>query len=162
MMWNYCELFLQTKTTYWYDRKQYSTWRKIVGDIQGEFYIPSYQRGYRWDESQVSALLNNIYENGDEPYCLQPLVVREDGEGRNEVIDGQQRLTHFSHWKCRKNALCGVFECEKQMWIIPIILSTNHCFWNKDWPDWVDLFIPDYFWVRDVVCVGKRMYLCNI
>lgn len=70
---------------------------KIVGDIQGEFYIPSYQRGNRWDESQVSALLNDIYENGDEPYCLQPLVVREDGEGRNEVIDGQQRLTHFSH-----------------------------------------------------------------
>ena len=36
---------------------------KIVGDIQGEFYIPSYQRGYRWDESQVCALLNDIYEN---------------------------------------------------------------------------------------------------
>ena len=66
---------------------------KIVGDIQGEFYIPSYQRGYRWDESQVCALLNDIYENGDEPYCLQPLVVREDGQGRYEVIDGQQRLT---------------------------------------------------------------------
>lgn len=66
---------------------------KIVGDIQGEFYIPSYQRGYRWNESQVCALLNDIYENGDEPYCLQPLVVREDVEGRYEVIDGQQRLT---------------------------------------------------------------------
>lgn len=66
---------------------------KIVGDIQGEFYIPSYQRGYRWDETQVRALLDDIYENGDEPYCLQPLVVREDGEGRYEVIDGQQRLT---------------------------------------------------------------------
>jgi len=66
---------------------------KIVGDIQGEFYIPSYQRGYRWDETQVRALLDDIYDNGDEPYCLQPLVVREDGEGRYEVIDGQQRLT---------------------------------------------------------------------
>ena len=66
---------------------------KIVGDIQGEYYIPSYQRGYRWDEIQVRALLNDIYENGNEPYCLQPLVVREDGQGRYEVIDGQQRLT---------------------------------------------------------------------
>ncbi len=66
---------------------------KIVGDIEGEFYIPSYQRGYRWDDSQVFALLNDIYNNGDEPYCLQPLVVREDGQGRYEVIDGQQRLT---------------------------------------------------------------------
>ncbi len=66
---------------------------KLIGDIQGEFYIPAYQRGYRWDETQVRALLDDIYENGDEPYCLQPLVVREDGEGRYEVIDGQQRLT---------------------------------------------------------------------
>ena len=66
---------------------------RIVGDIQGEFYIPSYQRGYRWDESQVCTLLNDIYENGDGPYCLQPLVVREDEQKRYEVIDGQQRLT---------------------------------------------------------------------
>ena len=36
---------------------------RIVGDIQGEFYIPSYQRGYRWDDIQVKALLNDIYEN---------------------------------------------------------------------------------------------------
>lgn len=66
---------------------------KLVGEIEGEFYVPSYQRGYRWDETQVRALLDDIYENGDEPYCLQPLVVRENGQGRYEVIDGQQRLT---------------------------------------------------------------------
>ena len=66
---------------------------KIVGEIEGEYYIPSYQRGYRWDEVQVNALLNDIYENGDEPYCLQPIVVRKDEQGRYEVIDGQQRLT---------------------------------------------------------------------
>lgn len=66
---------------------------KIIGDIEGEYYIPSYQRGYRWDEVQVNALLNDIYENGDEPYCLQPIVVRKDEQGRYEVIDGQQRLT---------------------------------------------------------------------
>ena len=46
---------------------------RIVGDIQGEFYIPSYQRGYRWDESQVCTLLNDIYENGDENEKLQKL-----------------------------------------------------------------------------------------
>lgn len=27
---------------------------KLVGKIKGEFYVPSYQRGYRWDESQWS------------------------------------------------------------------------------------------------------------
>lgn len=66
---------------------------KLVGQIEGEFYVPSYQRGYRWDETQVKALLNDIYENGEKPYCLQPIVVRKDEQGRYELIDGQQRLT---------------------------------------------------------------------
>ena len=66
---------------------------KLVGQIEGEFYVPSYQRGYRWDETQVNALLNDIYENGERPYCLQPIVVRKDVNGRYELIDGQQRLT---------------------------------------------------------------------
>ena len=66
---------------------------KLVGELQGDFYIPSYQRGYRWDESQVRALLDDIYESEGKPYCLQPLVVRKDDDGRFEVIDGQQRLT---------------------------------------------------------------------
>ena len=66
---------------------------KLVKDIQGEFYIPSYQRGYRWDDIQVNALLDDIYENGDKPYCLQPVVVRKKDTNVYEVIDGQQRLT---------------------------------------------------------------------
>ena len=66
---------------------------KLVGLIEGEFYVPSYQRGYRWDETQVRALLNDVYENKDNPYCLQPIVVRKDPQGRYELIDGQQRLT---------------------------------------------------------------------
>lgn len=66
---------------------------KKVGEIEGTFVIPSYQRGYRWDELQVRALLNDIYQSGGKPYCLQPLVVRRDEHGRYEVIDGQQRLT---------------------------------------------------------------------
>lgn len=66
---------------------------KLVGKIEGEFFVPSYQRGYRWDESQVTALLNDVYENGEKPYCLQPIVVRKGDDSRYELIDGQQRLT---------------------------------------------------------------------
>lgn len=66
---------------------------KLVGQIRGKFYVPSYQRGYRWDEQQVKALLSDIYHNGDQTYCLQPIVVRQDELGRFELIDGQQRLT---------------------------------------------------------------------
>ena len=30
---------------------------KKVGDIQGHFFIPDYQRGYRWTEKEVILLL---------------------------------------------------------------------------------------------------------
>lgn len=65
---------------------------KFVADIRGSFYIPSYQRGYRWSETEVVRLLDDIYQNGKKNYCLQPVVVRKK-EDRYELIDGQQRLT---------------------------------------------------------------------
>ena len=93
---------------------------KSVQDIcdgAKNFYIADYQRGYRWGEDEVEALLNDIYEvykkdDSGQKYCLQPLVVTEnkecvfsaylekDGvkeqkskEGCHELLDGQQRLT---------------------------------------------------------------------
>lgn len=94
---------------------------KSVGDILGmNFYIPKYQRGYRWTKQQVIDLLNDIKEfmertpGDDEIYCLQPLVVKKKDDdtfkrikeeatnlieveallkGSWDVIDGQQRLT---------------------------------------------------------------------
>lgn len=64
-----------------------------------DFYIPSYQRGYRWTETQVVQLLNDIWQFHrrdnkikGEFYCLQPIVVKHLEE-KYEIIDGQQRLT---------------------------------------------------------------------
>lgn len=72
---------------------------KLVGDIQGHFYVPNYQRGYRWGKSEVDTLLNDINEYGgkikktdNDNYCLQPVVIRNLGD-KLELIDGQQRLT---------------------------------------------------------------------
>jgi len=74
---------------------------KSVSSILSErFFIPAYQRGYRWTESQVNNLLDDIWmfrkesenKNKETFYCLQPIVIR--GRGSEwEVIDGQQRLT---------------------------------------------------------------------
>ena len=79
--------------------------------IDKNYFIPDYQRGYRWKDIQVVQLLEDIYnfqskmiENEQTWYCLQPLVVKvmesypENFEGDKskewfEVIDGQQRLT---------------------------------------------------------------------
>ena len=66
---------------------------KLVGDISGEFYVPSYQRGYRWGTEEVKRLLNDVLQNGDKNYCLQPIVVRRREDDSFELIDGQQRLT---------------------------------------------------------------------
>lgn len=77
------------------------------------YFIPSYQRGYRWEKQQVTELLDDILdfsENKEDQdyYCLQPVVVRklspddkslyhlkndESFDEWYEVIDGQQRIT---------------------------------------------------------------------
>lgn len=81
---------------------------KTITELLGmNFYIPEYQRGYRWTKDNVTQLLDDIWEYRQEPnnrhtfYCLQPVVVRKtnwpDKNGQlvegYELIDGQQRLT---------------------------------------------------------------------
>lgn len=67
---------------------------KIIGDITGEFVIEAYQRGYRWAKDEIEHLLNDINEISDgQNYCLQPVVVKNNNDGKYELIDGQQRLT---------------------------------------------------------------------
>lgn len=65
---------------------------KYIGDITGDFYLPGYQRGYRWTKDEIKLLLDDIYESAGLPYCLQPVVVKKN-DGKFELIDGQQRLT---------------------------------------------------------------------
>lgn len=66
--------------------------------LQYNFFIPSYQRGYRWTEKQVTDLLNDIWDfietdpTKEEWYCLQPIVIKQLDNKKN-IIDGQQRLT---------------------------------------------------------------------
>jgi len=70
---------------------------KTIGDIKGHrFFVPSYQRGYRWTEHEVIALLDDVNEfsaEGGKQYCIQPLIVKDRNDGSFEVVDGQQRLT---------------------------------------------------------------------
>lgn len=94
---------------------------KPVKELLGmNFFIPDYQRGYRWKEQQAEDLLNDIRtfaeddaKSPSEIYCIQPLVVQRKDEkilekihnartideveklikGAWNVVDGQQRLT---------------------------------------------------------------------
>lgn len=100
------------------------------------FFIPDYQRGYRWSSSEAKQMLNDFKEfcirkdnkvvEAGEFYCLQPIVVKKkcwqnyrDGKIINidgyEVIDGQQRLTTlYILLKCveqiREILYTGLFE----------------------------------------------------
>lgn len=86
---------------------------KTISEVlQYSFFIPAYQRGYRWVDQQVEDLLRDVDEfipkeiidsNDKTWYCLQPIVVKECDDKIKEVnklkniwyevIDGQQRLT---------------------------------------------------------------------
>ncbi|MEL7659382.1 DUF262 domain-containing protein [Acetobacterium wieringae] len=83
---------------------------KLVGSVAGKFYIPSYQRGYRWGEDQVIRLLDDVNSNGTKNYCLQPVVVRRRKDSF-ELIDGQQRLTTlFLIYKYMNISSSGFFD----------------------------------------------------
>ena len=76
---------------------------RTINDLRKiDFFIPSYQRGFRWSKKEITDLLNDVseftpkqIEDTDKKtwYCLQPIVVRIKHNNQYEVIDGQQRLT---------------------------------------------------------------------
>lgn len=62
--------------------------------------IPEYQRGYKWSEEDVNALLNDINnfqvdeKDKSKFYCLQNITIKKQKKDDiYDVIDGQQRLT---------------------------------------------------------------------
>lgn len=99
--------------------------------LPNSFFIPSYQRGYRWTEQQVTDLLDDVWEfinkpnkKDDEWYCLQPVVVKkkiEKGEGDNSFLT---RLQHVSSNSDEQNVLIQTkqlieeFENHKNMEVV--------------------------------------------
>lgn len=68
---------------------------KSVGDLLGEnFFIPNFQRGYRWEAQQIIDLLDDLNDfkdknagnNKDAFYCLQPLVVQKHNKEQEKEI----------------------------------------------------------------------------
>ena len=59
------------------------------------FYIPEYQRGYRWGETQIHQLLEDLYgffydeRSSGKFYCLQPIVVKEMPKDKVDLLNLQ-------------------------------------------------------------------------
>ena len=91
--------FVNSNNNVWMKRRyQMVVSEKRIEDLKGlKFNVPSYQRGYRWTEHEVTTLLEDLYthskQNRDYKYCLQPLIVKKVSDNTYDVVDGQQRLT---------------------------------------------------------------------
>ena len=115
---------------------------KSISDLLGmDFFIPGYQRGYRWTERQVEDLLEDIWEfmggpreqekshwltwwkkDSSEFYCLQPLVVKKmkQNDERLKGVAG----TDQEEWD-------EVVDGQQRLTTIKIILS---CFEAQSYP----------------------------
>ena len=128
-------------------------------DGKHHFVIPSFQRGYRWEEKQVTDLLEDIkqFAADDNPksdsYFLQPVVVKRNGNDTYEVLDGQQRLTTIL--LILKELLRGYMtekDINKYSQLLYDITYTNRPQLNFDSPDAEDN-IDSYYLseARDVI-----------
>jgi len=73
---------------------------KILTPLNYQFWIPGYQRPYAWQKDQVMELLDDLLnafpcnEGDSADYFLGSIIlIKEPGQEKAEVIDGQQRLT---------------------------------------------------------------------
>ena len=80
------------------------TIESLFSDPKTDFLIPDYQRPYAWSEVECRTLWDDIFtfafpeNNSDnfkttDEYYLGPIVTFKIKNGKQEIIDGQQRLT---------------------------------------------------------------------
>lgn len=59
--------------------------------------VPIHQRPYSWQKEHIEDLLNDIKNNFKEnEYFLGTIVLTAGDNNKNEIVDGQQRITSVS------------------------------------------------------------------
>lgn len=149
--------------------------RSITELLGLNFYIPDYQRGYRWTHQNVTQLLEDIWEyrqeksNANTFYCLQPIVVRskswENADGTRiegyELIDGQQRLTtihRILHYLSTKHLGIASLKEEYKLDIYTLEYKTRpqtKTFLNTD--DYNDSK-PDLYYLSEAYQIIKKWF----
>lgn len=132
----------------------------------GTYYIPSFQRGYRWTRLQVRQLVEDIREFHEDNnrqtgawYCLQPLVVIKggnEGEKQWKVIDGQQRLTTLFliiKYLTKSNPYHIEYETRQDCWNFLENIDGNENAKGKDNPDF---FCMSEAWNEIDQCLSGR------
>ena len=81
------------------------TIKELFSDKKSDFLIPDYQRPYAWGEVECQTLWDDIFsfafpegnadnfDSDNDEYFLGPIVTFKNSNNKQEIIDGQQRLT---------------------------------------------------------------------
>ena len=81
------------------------TIKELFSDKKSDFLIPDYQRPYAWGEEECQTLWDDIFsfafpdgnvdnfDSDNDEYFLGPIVTFKNDNNKQEIIDGQQRLT---------------------------------------------------------------------
>ena len=105
---------------------------KPVKDLLGmNFFIPNYQRGYRWKTRQVQDLLDDIQDFIDKgangKYCVQPLVVKRrklsDDDIREELKRALQETKDLSEVKALLEDQWDVVDGQQRLTTVFILLQ---------------------------------------
>lgn len=112
---------------------------KSIKELLGmKFYIPNYQRGYRWTQQQVEDLLNDIddFKNKqaderiekDSFYCIQPIVVKEKIVDKDDFLkslpkDCNDTMLEDTRKAILENTKWEVIDGQQRLTTIHILLS---------------------------------------
>jgi len=79
--------------------------KKILTDDETFYQIPDYQRPYSWDKDNIAELIEDLVgsyvgDSDEDYFCGSLVLVKNESDGRLDVIDGQQRITTFTIMAC--------------------------------------------------------------
>ena len=108
---------------------------KSVQELLGlNFFIPSYQRGFRWTRQQVVDLLNDIRDfiqsiknpTSSRIYCFQPLVVKRSYDNNMDLLQEIRNATSVEDARSKIEAIparWNVIDGQQRLTTIYLILS---------------------------------------
>lgn len=117
------------------------TIKDLFADKKADFLIPDYQRPYAWGEKECQTLWDDIFafafpendcdkfDSDNDEYFLGPIVTFKNEEGKQEIIDGQQRLTTLMLLLRAFYAIYGHMQDDRAIKTSKLI---EQCIWKTD------------------------------
>lgn len=115
--------------------------KDLFTDKKSDFLIPDYQRPYAWGDKECQTLWDDIFtfafpdndyskfNSDNDEYFLGPIVTFKNTDSKQEIIDGQQRLTTLMLFLRAFYAKYGNMKDENSVNTSKII---EKCIWKTD------------------------------